>query len=187
MILKPAAYLAVNELWGDKRAKHSQLPYMKHIDEGVAILERMRAHVTVIEAFCLHPFFQTLPIPWSHPIYLQFRQQFSDRGIRLALEYTITANAYLPVHVEGSFDQVHLSPYPEVNMMLIADKVQNRFDFERNSAYFKAKPDRVGRLDVYFDNWFRALSLTKGRVIELELSCKAAAPPRGTNGVAHAV
>jgi hypothetical protein len=53
----------------------------------------------------------------------------SRRVLLLATEYRNIANAHLSYHPPGESTFV-LSPLSEVNIMLIADKIQNRKDFE---------------------------------------------------------
>jgi hypothetical protein len=51
-----------------------------------------------------------------------------------------------------------LSPLEEVNKMLVADKIQNRKDFE---IYHKENHPRAVELDKYFKNWLLKLSVTE--------------------------
>lgn len=57
------------------------------------------------------------------------------RVLLLGMEYRYTANNYLSF--KPADDPIHLSPIAEVNQMLIADKIQNRKDFE---IYHKGTP-----------------------------------------------
>jgi hypothetical protein len=57
-----------------------------------------------------------------------------------------------------SIDEIRLSPLKDVNDMLIADKIQNRKDFD---LYHKGKHERSEELDEYFKNWFNRLGITE--------------------------
>ncbi len=68
-------------------------------------------------------------------------------AIALSMEYRSVANRYLSRMELRTPDTIELSPVAEVNKMLIADKVQNRKDFER---YNRNHP-REEHLALYFD------------------------------------
>ena len=142
---------------------------MNHIDEGLAILTEIDAGLTAHQAFCLHPIVQADR---------DFRQAFGEDSIfqsykvdlevvALAVEYRVVANSYLSDKpVPKSMDDILLSTLPEVNMMLIADKVQNRKDFE---LHHKGKHPRSGELEVYFKIWLIRLGISEEQYIELAL------------------
>ena len=52
-------YKAIQEFYGDGEAKRSHIPFMNHIDEGLAILERINASDRAKRAFCIHPIAQS--------------------------------------------------------------------------------------------------------------------------------
>ena len=83
--------------------------------------------------------------------------------IALAMEYRSVANRYLSRMKLRAPDKVELSPIDEVNTMLIADKVQNRRDFER---YNKSHP-RAKHLKLYFESWLSALGVSEAKYQEL--------------------
>ncbi len=81
------------------------------------------------------------------------------------MEYRSVANEYLSHRTIAHVDEIRLSPLPEVNQMLIADKVQNCKDFE---LYHKATHPRSAELDLYFNNWLRRLGITPERYTTLK-------------------
>ncbi len=53
-----------------------------------------------------------------------------------------------------------ISPLPEVNQMLIADKIQNRKDFE---LYHQKTHPRNQELQLYFRNWLEKSGISEDR------------------------
>ena len=51
-------YQKVKLFYGDQRAKRSGQLYMRHIDQGLEILDHINASVFAKQAFCLHPLVQ---------------------------------------------------------------------------------------------------------------------------------
>jgi hypothetical protein len=107
----------------------------------------------------------------------------------LGVEYRSTANNYLSF--KSATEQIKLSPITDVNHMLVADKVQNRKDFE---IYHKGAPlgrsdvvlcdadvltvasrarpgthPRSDRLDEYFRQWLDALGVSEEQYQALRL------------------
>lgn len=76
----------------------------------------------------------------------------------LATEYRWTANSYLSFHPSRPLDEIKLSPLEEVNQMLIADKIQNRKDFE---MYHLGKHPSSERLQQYFSEWLERLGVSE--------------------------
>ena len=120
------SYLLISRHYDGKFARRSGVPYMQHIDEGLIVLDVMGASLDAQRAYCLHPYVQSdedlnrhiqtvldYDLPWVY-----------------ALEYRSVANEYLSHRMIGNISQIRLSPLYVVNQMLIADKVQNRKDFE---------------------------------------------------------
>ncbi len=117
-------------------------------------------------AFCIHPLLQD---DASLQASLEGRSVFLRHGIDpeivvLAMEYRQVANAYLSHHYQGVEDRIALSCLPEVNAMLVADKVQNRKDFE---LYHWGSHPNSQVLENYFANWLRRLNITEARYQEL--------------------
>ncbi|PZR03178.1 MAG: hypothetical protein DI536_36270 [Archangium gephyra] len=95
--------------------------------------------------------------------------------IGLALEYRNIANNFLSDQIETgpnawgreetySKKPMRLSPLPAVNLMLVADKVQNRKDFKR---YHEGTHGRSRELAYYFDLWLTVLNISPERYEEL--------------------
>lgn len=151
------AYHQVSVFYGERRAVRSQVPYMNHIDEGLYVLKKLGVRKQVWDAYCLHPIFQAdldLARHWNHPTY-----RVSDSLVAiLTLEYRNIANAYLPKRHIRNLNEIQLSPISEVNQMLIADKIQNRKDFER---YHLGRVINSDDLVQYFKNWFTKLEISE--------------------------
>lgn len=148
------AYQLISEFYGDRTAKRSGVPLIKHIDEGLEILQKIQASQVAMDAYCLHPL-------------LQSDESFNDNwktldftgvpvpAIILCVEYRRVANSYL--------SKDHISKFvgftnEDVRDMLIADKVQNESDFAK---YHEGKHERSAELREYFDNWFKLLGVQK--------------------------
>lgn len=162
-------FIAVNEYYSSKAAERTNVPYMNHIVEGLRILELIGASEQAKEAYCLHPIYQVERKPSEHEVVKQFESQLHPYSIELAKEYAKRANAYLcKRHYKSEDDIVVLSEYDEVNDMLIADKVQNRKDFEVHyeSQEDKETFDRSENLSQYFKNWLKALGVSEEKYQE---------------------
>ena len=153
-------YDAIAEAYKGKHAKRTGLPYIKHINDGLKILERIGATQEAMYAYCLHPITQ------ADEDFAAFMQRYGTTGdayqafdpyvIALAVEYRNCANRYLSMHQGKETRTARLSPVPEVNDMLIADKVQNYHDFAIHHA--KTHPN-AATLETYFRDWFAALDV----------------------------
>jgi len=149
-------YQCVESYYGNKKARRSGVHLINHIDEGLFILQHYNASELAKRAFALHPLVQSdedLKIFWDN------RSQYSnvDKDVLLlAIEYRNIANSYLS-HMPTRAT-VHLSPLSDVNFMLIADKIQNRKDFE---IYHKGKHENSDRLSEYFSQWLSALGVSE--------------------------
>lgn len=155
-------YLAVSAFYGSTRATRSQVPLMAHIDEGLWILQALGGSLNAMEAFCIHPLLQDdgalmdAMVPGS-----VFRGWSLDAlPVVLAMEYRSVANAYLSHHCRSADDVIRLSPLQAVNEMLIADKVQNRKDFEIHHLHTHEKRDRLVQ---YFNNWLKVLGVSENQ------------------------
>ena len=144
------AYRAVAEHYGIKRARRSGVPLIQHIDEGLRILRDLGATAATMEAWCLHPLCQAdADLATFDP------RHFAPTAVMLAMEYRAVANGYLS-HDEIPAGGIRLSVLSDVNLMLVADKVQNEKDFERHHM---ATHPKAERLRAYFGEWLAALGV----------------------------
>ena len=143
----------ISNFYGNKIANRSGVRLMNHIDEGLRILEKIGASEIAKRAYCLHPILQSdKEISENYNLLKNI-----DNQVVIALvEYRSVANEYLSRKKINSIDDIRLSPLSDVNDMLIADKVQNKKDFE---LYHKRKHERSDELTKYFDNWLKRLGV----------------------------
>ncbi len=154
-------YANIQEYYDGKFAKRSGVPYMQHIDEGLTILDRIGATEVAKRAYCLHPIFQEDSTLRANCVYAV---TCSKKTLILVMEYRNIANRGLSCYQVDDPASIYLSPLKEVNDMLIADKVQNRKDFE---IHHLGKHEKSIELDRYFRNWLRALDVTEAKYLEL--------------------
>jgi hypothetical protein len=159
-------YQAIREHYVDRRAKRSGVLYLQHIDEGLIVLDAIQASQSACEAYCLHPIVQSneaLLTAFQADSVLR-RYTIDLYAMALVMEYRSVANAYLSTRQIQSLSQIRLSPLLDVQHMLIADKVQNRKDFE---YYHLGKHPRSSELERYFKNWLEVLGISESRYCEL--------------------
>jgi hypothetical protein len=156
-----AEYAAVEAHYGDRRAGRTAAFYMDHIDEGLKVLVDIGAGALAAKVYCLHPLFQgdsDLLATAGRDGGLVGLDPLAIAG---AVEYRHVANNYLSFHASQT---PALSPLAAVNEALVADKVQNRKDFER---YHRGTHPRSARLAEYFSEWLTALGVTEARYQDL--------------------
>lgn len=165
-------YQAIQARYAGCYAKRTGLPYMKHIDDGLRILDDIGATEAAKAAYCIHPIIQA---DEDLAVFMQrlrsgnsLYSQFDRDVIVLAVEYRNCANRYLSFHYGRDTRVPRLSPLPEVNHMLIADKVQNYHDF---MARHYGTHERSEQLYAYFHAWFDALDVNLEDLLPL---CSAA-------------
>lgn len=148
-------YELISEFYGDQKAKRSGVYLMNHIDEGLTVLEAIGASETAKKAYCLHPILQS-----DEALLENYRADFSGvdpQTLLTVMEYRSVANEYLSKREISSIDEIRLSPLKVVNEMLIADKVQNRKDFE---LYHQNSHKQSKELTLYFGNWLQRLGVS---------------------------
>ena len=164
-------YRLIQHAYSDHCARRTGLHLINHIDEGLFVLQRIGASEVAMRAFALHPLLQSdeeLRLFYEH--FLRHANdsdylvaQVDPRALGLAVEYRSVANSYLSEHPKGP---IRLSPLSDVNDMLVADKVQNRKDFE---LFHVEHHERRERLEEYFKEWLEALGVSEERYRLLKL------------------
>jgi hypothetical protein len=155
-------YAAIRRFYGERRARRSGVPLMQHIDEGLSLLATLGAQLAARQAFCLHPIVQAdADLAAAFADGSTALDGVAARPLALAMEYRSVANAFLSTMV---VDEIRLSPLADVNLMLVADKVQNRKDFELHHAATHA---RAAELALYFRRWLTRLGISEARYAEL--------------------
>lgn len=158
-------YRQIAAHYAGRTARRSGVPLIAHIDGGLAVLTALGASSEALRAFCLHPLVQAdvdLAAVAAGP---GLRALSADAHVlALVFEYRATANAALANRELAAAADIALSPLAEVNHMLIADKVQNRADFERHHA---ASHPRAARLARYFALWLERLGVSEARYAAL--------------------
>lgn len=156
------AYQMITEHYAMQCAKRSKVPLINHINEGLRILDWLGEPQRVKDAFCLHPMLQNdkdLNANWKEVSIEMLDEEDGTEIVLLAMEYRSVANEFLSDKVITMRpEMIRLSPISGVNAMLIADKIQNRKDFE---LYHKGTHSRSNELDMYFKMWLAKLGITE--------------------------
>ena len=126
-----------------------------------------------MRAFIMHPLLQgdsdfndfTTRMQRSGGNFSTILGKVSPRVLVLVLEYRSVANEYLAKCASRDAAKIRLSPLKEVNDMLIADKVQNRKDFDLFHARHHENRERLGE---YFRQWLAALHVNEASYAELK-------------------
>ena len=156
-IITSPEYRAIAAHYGAGRARRSGVPLMRHIDEGLAVLGGLGASGPTMRAFCLHPLVQEdAALAAAFPRIGELTPEPSI--LALALEYRNIANATLSTRAIAGPEDIPLSPLADVNLMLVADKIQNRKDFLR---HHRATHPRAAPLDRYFRIWLERLGVSE--------------------------
>lgn len=174
-VIDSPEYQLISEHYRGRHARRSGLPYIKHINDGLVILEHIGAHFDAMRAYCIHPILQDTSA-FQEAVRLgddrcALLSKSSPTALVLATEYRNIANAYLLRHhkthdaaSQGNGDQQlpTLSPIDKVNDMLRADKIQNFHDFLNH--HYQTHPDSDA-LYSYFNQWFKALNVDYDKVV----------------------
>lgn len=167
--------LAIRAAYRGKFALRSSLPYMRHIEQGDALLQFLMrgglskrfsrsifAEKTILSAWYVHPLFQMDqyltsgdPLPTKNP-----------EIVLLGMEYRHTANAFLTKDVLKN-EMPKKSWNDDVNLMLVVDKVQNWRDARIHLSHRLDKAHSQ-QLEEYFSRWRQVLGIDEGARKELE-------------------
>ena len=153
--------------YGDRVAKRSGVPLINHINEGLVILDAIYADDVVKGAYCLHPLLQddsAMRDNWA-----EVAKKARASCCILATEYRSKAQSYLCRPETDSWSSEEIAKrvgqlIEPVQLMLIADKVQNRKDF---LIYHANTHERKEQLNHYFLNWAAFLGLDSNKLSEL--------------------
>lgn len=160
---------AITEFYGDRRAERSGVPLINHIHEGLIVLNEIHAWHASYSVYCLHPIIQS-DADFNKGVNL-LKDVTSPKVAALTCEYRHTANAWLSDKVDDNMMLMGMpkkSPHEAVNNALIADKVQNRADFE---IYHRDHP-RARQLSLYFRIWLETLGVSEKEYQELAQAMK---------------
>lgn len=153
------AYDLIKEHYGEQTTERTGVKLINHIDEGLNILENLNTTSWARDAYCLHPLLQSdLELVLSLVNYSDYFKDFHPNVLIYAMEYRSVANEYLSKRKIKSIDEIRLSPIGDVNKMLIADKIQNKKDFDK---YHKETHPRSKELKQYFNNWLEKLGISE--------------------------
>lgn len=141
----------IYRFYGNQCAKRSKVPKIAHIIEGLNVLDKIDASENAKKAFCIHPIIQDTLNLKSYP----YLHAIDGEIMMLAMEYRHIANSYLSSDIIDHYNDIKLSPFEDVNKMLIADKIQNYKDFIK----YQQEHPKNNELFDYFNNWFCRLGL----------------------------
>lgn len=154
----------------NQRANRSHVSKINHIIEGIGVLEYLNADTQTIRAFCLHPLLQMDDDITKHILSIE---HCSSIAVALAVEYRNCANAYLcrPETDHYTDEDMPNIPLPQVQQMLVADKVQNFKDF---LIHHYQTHERNHQLYAYFVNWLTHLGYTQEDFNDMSEVCRQA-------------
>jgi hypothetical protein len=158
---------AIKSFYDGKVAKRSGLPYMRHISMGLMLLKTLTNDKDVWRAWAVHPIFQMDDL-LSEALKKGLHHIVSNTKVAvLAMEYRLVANNYLTKDLWlWDKKEPKLSKIPEVNLLLVVDKIQNWYDASR---YLKTSyQEELMALDSYFANWRKALGISDQQMREYE-------------------
>lgn len=144
---------AIEQFYGDQRAKRSGVLLINHIHEGLAILDALEAPELAYRLFCLHPVGRKAEM---RAVVKYFEL---DDAIEEYNELNdLYGSGYQSVRFtteEDLFNKL-ADQYatPAVLYALLADKIQNRKDF---NLYHNGSLPNSELLQSYFDCWINAL------------------------------
>lgn len=153
------SFQQISRYYGATTTKRTKLPWINHIIEGVVLIHQLNGSEPAADAFCWHPLIQSDDTYLETLAEIQRYYNLNTSGDALinALGYRDAANRWLRGVVTKD-NQPKKHPLEDVNIMLMADKIQNRKDFEANEKLFSVED--ASSLHYYFDCWFTTLGIT---------------------------
>ena len=138
------------------------VPYINHIEQGLDIIKTYSIDTNkelASDAFCIHPIVQS-KVDFNKALY-NVSLNFLDHSIiMLSTKYGCIANLYLSNNTLNSVTKKHILKELDhssiLKLMLIADKIQNKINFEINYS----DKHNAAELEIYFNNWFQLLGVT---------------------------
>lgn len=153
------SFQQISRYYGAAKTRRTRLPLINHIVEGVVLIHQLGGSPGVADAFCWHPLIQSdaTYVDALTEIRRYYNLNTNGQVLVNVLGYRDAANRWLRGSVSED-NQPKQHPLADVNIMLMADKIQNRKDFENNEAQFTA--EHVSSLHYYFDSWFSVLGIS---------------------------
>ena len=169
------AWRLIARHYGDRRARRSAAFLLRHIEQGLAILKHLDGSTACAQAWSIHPLVQD-PVIWEAMTTDPSRPfaAIPDDAMALAVGYRDAANAFLSADVDVPGRGPGPVADPEVRAMLVADKVQNRADFERHHLGVHLRSDALVR---YFRLWLDFLDVDEARYADLVAIMSAVPTP----------
>lgn len=138
-------------LLSGQKSRRTNVSYFDHVEEGVKILQELNVPLVIQQAFVIHPLLQgddALAENLPHVVY------FDPLALVLCMEYRRVANLGTRKNLRDNGWNITLSPMAEVNLMLVADKIQNRKLYETKFPKTDPEYEEIGH---YFRVWMDAL------------------------------
>lgn len=153
------SFQQISRYYGATTTQRTKLPWINHIVEGVVLVQQLGGRIHAADAFCWHPLIQSDDTFLETLAEMQRYYNLNTSGEVLVntLGYRDAANRWLRGAVSKD-NQPKKHPLNDVNIMLMADKIQNRKDFEANEKLFSVED--ASSLHYYFDSWFTTLGIT---------------------------
>lgn len=153
------SFQRISRHYGATAAQRTKLPWINHIVEGVVLIHQLGGRIGAADAFCWHPLIQSDTTYLETLVEMRRHYNLNTNGEVLVnvLGYRDAANRWLR-GVVNKDNQPKKHPLESVNVMLMADKIQNRKDFEANERLFSVED--AASLHYYFDCWFNTLGIT---------------------------
>lgn len=157
----PKIYECMSDgFWAGKAAERSGVPYMYHLDEGMAVLKHLGADWNTLTAYCLHPVVQDDDDLRGVIYEATFFDSYavSTHSLAIAMRFREVANSFLGHDTVFPYKLPKLDYY--TRLLLIADKVQNYKDFKEYHLGSTHMPvDRQDHLAAYFAHWEKLLQV----------------------------